>query len=120
MKIVLVHNYYQIPGGEDETLRRERELLRSAGHEVKEFVRWNSEITRTDIFAKAALAVRTVWADDSRKAMLAFLRAEKPDLVHFHNTFPLMSPSVYYACREAGVPLCKPSTMRAFFVQEEV
>ncbi len=105
MRIVLAHNYYQIPGGEDETLRRERELLTSEGHYVKEFVRWNSEIKRTDILAKITLAARTVWADDSRKAMLAFLRAEKPDLVHIHNTFPLMSPSVYYACREAGVPV---------------
>jgi glycosyltransferase involved in cell wall biosynthesis len=105
MRIVLVHNYYQIPGGEDETLRRERELLRSAGHYVTEFIRRNSEITRTNILAKATLAVRTVWADDSREAMLAFLRVEKPDLVHVHNTFPLMSPSIYYACREAGVPV---------------
>jgi glycosyltransferase involved in cell wall biosynthesis len=105
MRIALAHNYYQIPGGEDETLRREQELLESAGHHVKAFIRRNDEITRTDLLAKAILAVRTVWAEDSRKAMLAFLRAEKPDIVHFHNTFPLMSPSVYYACREAGIPV---------------
>ena len=105
LRVVVAHNYYQIPGGEDETLRRERELLRSEGHQVKEFIRRNSEITRTDILAKVSLAARTVWGGDSRKAMLAFLKEEKPDLVHFHNTFPLMSPSVYYACREAGVPV---------------
>jgi glycosyltransferase involved in cell wall biosynthesis len=105
LRVVIAHNYYQIPGGEDETLRRERDLLRSAGHHVNEFIRRNSEITRTDILGKIALAGRTVWGGDSRKAMLAVLRAEKPDLIHFHNTFPLMSPSVYYACREAGVPV---------------
>ncbi len=105
LRVVIAHNYYQIPGGEDETLRRERELLRSAGHHVNEFIRRNSEITRTDILAKITLAGRTVWGEDSRKAMLAVLQEEKPDLVHFHNTFPLMSPSVYYACREAGVPV---------------
>jgi glycosyltransferase involved in cell wall biosynthesis len=105
LRVVIAHNYYQIPGGEDETLRRERELLRSAGHQVKEFIRRNSEITRTDILAKVTLAARTVWGGDSRKSMLAFLKEEKPDLVHFHNTFPLMSPSVYYACREAGIPV---------------
>jgi glycosyltransferase involved in cell wall biosynthesis len=101
----VAHSYYQIPGGEDETLRREQDLLRSAGHYVKEFIRRNGEIAPTGFVAKAALAVRTVWADDSRKAMLAFLQTERPDLVHFHNTFPLMSPSVYYACRTAGVPV---------------
>ena len=105
LRVVIAHNYYQIPGGEDETLRRERDLLRAAGHHVNEFIRRNSEITRTDILGKIALAGRTVWGGDSRKAMLAVLRAEKPDLIHFHNTFPLMSPSVYYACREAGVPV---------------
>lgn len=105
LRIVLAHNYYLIPGGEDETLRREQELLRSAGHQVKEFVRRNSEISRTDIVEKITLAMQTVWGNDSRKEMLAFLKAEKPNLVHFHNIFPLMSPSVYYACREAGVPV---------------
>jgi glycosyltransferase involved in cell wall biosynthesis len=105
LRVVLAHNYYQIPGGEDETLRREQELLRSAGHYVKEFIRDNSVITRTDFLAKTALALGTVWSIDSRKAMLTLLKEEKPDVVHFHNTFPLMSPSVYYACRDAGVPV---------------
>lgn len=104
-KIVIAHNYYQLSGGEDETMRREGELLRSAGHEVREFIRRNSEIARSNIVGRAALAVRTVWSEDSRKSMLAFLKQEKPDVVHFHNTFPLMSPSVYYACRDAGVPV---------------
>jgi len=105
LRIVVAHNYYQIPGGEDETLRRERDLLRSAGHSVKEFIRRNSEIAPADIVAKMSLAARTVWAGDSRKAMLQFLREENPHVAHFHNTFPLMSPSVYYACQEAGVPV---------------
>ena len=105
LRVTLAHNYYRIPGGEDETLRRERDLLRSEGHHVNEFVRRNSEIAHTDILAKITLAGRTVWGGESRKAMLAFLKEEKPDLVHFHNTFPLMSPSVYYACRDAGVPV---------------
>jgi hypothetical protein len=72
MRIVLAHNYYQIPGGEDETLRRERELLTSEGHYVKEFVRWNSEIKRTDILAKITLGGRQPKGDagisESRKA----------------------------------------------------
>lgn len=105
LRIALAHNYYQIPGGEDETLRREQELLRSGGHQVREFIRRNSEIPDGNFVAKITLAARTVWSEDSRKAMQEFLKTEKPDLVHFHNTFPLMSPSVYYACRDAGVPV---------------
>ena len=105
LRIVLAHNYYQIPGGEDETLRREGELLRANGHYVKEFIRRNSEVNWTSFVAKAAAAARTVWAGDSRKAMLSFLKEEKPDVAHFHNIVPIMSPSVYYACRDAGVPV---------------
>lgn len=105
LKIVIAHNYYQLSGGEDETMRREGELLRAAGHEVNEFIRRNSEIARSNIVGRARLAVKTIWSEDSRKSMLAFLKETKPDLVHFHNTFPLMSPSVYYACRDAGVPV---------------
>jgi len=105
LKIVVGHNYYQIPGGEDETLRRERQLLLSAGHEVREFIRHNREIKRSHIFEKAMLAAGTVWASGSRDAMFEFLQREKPDVVHFHNTFPLISPSVYYACRDANVPV---------------
>jgi glycosyltransferase involved in cell wall biosynthesis len=105
LRIVIAHNYYQLPGGEDETLRRERDLLRSAGHEVLEFIRHNHEIERSDIVGKMSLAVRTVWAEESRTALLAFLKQVRPHVVHFHNTFPLMSPAVYYACRDAGVPV---------------
>jgi glycosyltransferase involved in cell wall biosynthesis len=105
LRIVVAHNYYQIPGGEDETLRRERELLCAAGHEVVEFTRHNHEIARSDIPGKMKLAVGTVWAEDSRKALFAFLKDARPDVVHFHNTFPLISPAAYYACRDAGVPV---------------
>jgi glycosyltransferase involved in cell wall biosynthesis len=105
LRIVLAHNYYQIPGGEDETLRREGELLRANGHYVAEFIRRNSEINWTHIVSKIAVAARTVWAGDSREAMLSFLKEEKPNVAHFHNTVPLISPSVYYACRDAGVPV---------------
>jgi len=105
LKIVLAHNYYMIPGGEDETFRREGELLRSNGHYVTEFIRRNSEIDWTHPVSKISVAARTVWASDSREAMLSFLKKEKPDVAHIHNTVPLISPSVYYACRDAGVPV---------------
>jgi glycosyltransferase involved in cell wall biosynthesis len=105
LKVVIAHNYYQLSGGEDETMRREGELLRSAGHDVKEFIRRNSEIAPSNVAARAGLAVRTIWSESSRKSMLAFLKETRPDVVHFHNTFPLMSPSVYYACRDADVPV---------------
>jgi glycosyltransferase involved in cell wall biosynthesis len=93
MKLLLVHNRYRQPGGEDEVFLRQSELLRSAGHEVLEYTRHNDEIADGGILSKSNLAARTLWAWDSVARLRALLRREKPDLVHFHNTFPLISPA---------------------------
>src|SRR6266550_2627380 len=105
MKLLLVHNRYRQPGGEDEVFLRQSELLRSAGHEVLEYTRHNDEIVDGGILSKANLAARTLWAWDSVARLRALLRREKPDLAHFHNTFPLISPAAYYACQREGVPV---------------
>ena len=65
MKLLLVHNRYRQPGGEDEVFLRQSELLRSAGHEVLEYTRHNDEIVDDGILSKANLAARTLWAWDS-------------------------------------------------------
>lgn len=105
MKILLVHNYYQIPGGEDEVLRRERQLLVSHGHQITEYMRHNDEINEYGLWKRTTLAARTVWAWDSHAALRTLIDRDRPDVAHFHNTFPLVSPSAYYACRDAGVPV---------------
>jgi glycosyltransferase involved in cell wall biosynthesis len=105
MKLLLVHNRYRYSGGEDQVFRRESELLRSAGHHVLEYTRDNAEITENGMLDKAKLGMRTLWAWDSREELGTILQKEKPQVVHFHNTFPLVSPAAYYACREAGVPI---------------
>lgn len=104
MKILLAHNTYQHPGGEDEVFAGERDLLRSVGHEVVEYVRDNDEIRDYGIWDKATLSLRTVWAWDSARELRDLLKREKPDLAHFHNTFPLISPAAYFVCREFEVP----------------
>jgi glycosyltransferase involved in cell wall biosynthesis len=105
VKILLVHNSYQQPGGEDSVFEAERELLLAAGHQVEEYVRHNSEIAEYGLWAKTTLGARTLWAWDSCKELRARLQRNRPDLVHFHNTFPLISPAAYYTCRKAGVPV---------------
>jgi glycosyltransferase involved in cell wall biosynthesis len=105
MKVLTAHNYYQWPGGEDTVFASEQELLRSVGHQVVTYIRHNDEIAAYGLWQKGTLGLRTVWAWDSYREIKALLRAEKPDVAHFHNTFPLISPAAYYACREAGVPV---------------
>jgi glycosyltransferase involved in cell wall biosynthesis len=103
--ILKVHNLYQQPGGEDESVRSECTMLAQAGHSVIRYSRDNHEIAAYGLIEKISLAPRTVWAWDSCDHIRALLRAEKPDIVHFDNTFPLISPAVYYACKDAGVPV---------------
>jgi glycosyltransferase involved in cell wall biosynthesis len=105
MKILLVHNSYQQPGGEDIVFEQERQMLERAGHQVSVYVRHNDEIKGYGLWRKAGLALQTVWASDGYGDVRALLKRAKADVAHFHNTFPLVSPAAYYACREAGVPV---------------
>jgi glycosyltransferase involved in cell wall biosynthesis len=105
MKIVVAHNTYQLPGGEDEVFRSETALLRAAGHEVFEYVRDNREIRQNGLISRAQLAASTVWSRGSYGELRDLLARVEPDVAHFHNTFPLMSPAVYDACIDAGVPV---------------
>ncbi len=105
MRVLVIHNFYQQPGGEDAVFRAEVELLRGAGHDVRVFEIRNDEIEGYGAFEKAALAARTVWSRKSARALAKELERFRPDIAHFHNTFPLISPSAYYACRKAAVPV---------------
>lgn len=105
MKLLIAHNRYRNPGGEDEVFSREVELLRSAGQDVVEYTRHNNEISELGILSSVKLGMRTLWAWDSAKELRSLLRKERPQLAHFHNTFPLISPAAYYACKEAGIPV---------------
>ena len=105
MKILLVHNSYQQDGGEDEVFANERELLLSNGHEVVEYIRSNEEIRDYGIWDKTTLGLRAIWAWDSERELRELLKQERPDVAHFHNTFPLISPAAYSACQDAGVPV---------------
>ena len=105
MKILLVHNSYQLPGGEDVVCARERDLLRAHGHEVREYLRSNHEIEQFSGLKRLKLAVNVTWNADSKNEFAEQLREFRPDLVHVHNTFMVISPSIYSACREHGVPV---------------
>ena len=105
MKLLLVHNYYQQRGGEDVVFENEKSLLCEAGHTVVTYTRSNEEVARYGWVQRASLAPRTIWAWDSIRQLRATLATERPDIAHFHNTFPLISPAAYLACKEAGVPV---------------
>jgi glycosyltransferase involved in cell wall biosynthesis len=105
MKILLVHNAYQQPGGEDVVFQLERDMLRGAGHEVLEYRRFNDEIKDYSIVKRIGLLGKTVWAGDSYRDITNLLKQYKPAIVHVHNAFPLVSPSIFWACKAENVPV---------------
>ncbi len=102
MKVVLVHNYYQHPGGEDRVFEAECALLARHGHEV---VRYTETNDRIHGMARVPLALGTLWSRGTYRRFRALLRRERPDVVHFHNTFPLISPAAHFAAKAQGVPV---------------
>jgi glycosyltransferase involved in cell wall biosynthesis len=105
VKVLVVHNRYQHAGGEDEVFAAECRLLRDNGHDVHEYVRTNEEIVAVGPAARIRLAAGTVWARTEQRSLRDVIGRVAPDVAHFHNTFPLISPAAYYTCREAGVPV---------------
>lgn len=103
--VLMVHNLYQQYGGEDSVVAAEVRLLEAHGHRVVCYYRHNDELRSGGAFGKLVAGINTVWAQQSLCDVRTLIATEKPDIAHFHNTFPLISPSVYYACAAAGVPV---------------
>jgi exopolysaccharide biosynthesis WecB/TagA/CpsF family protein len=105
MKILLAHNSYQQAGGEDAVVAAEAALLAERGHQVITYRRSNEELNGDGLIGQALVGLRTTWSSRSHREIAQLLKREKPDVAHFHNTFPLISPAAYYACEEIGVPV---------------
>jgi len=105
MKIVVVHNTYQQRGGEDEVVAAESAILERNGHRVVRYSRNNDEISSLSRSQQLLLVRDFIHSEKSKRELFALLQTEKPDVVHIHNTFIMISPSVYEACRDAGIPV---------------
>lgn len=102
MRILSIHNKYQIRGGEDESCLAEQTLLRKMGHEVDVYEESNDRIAELTAYD---LAIKTIWSRESYQTVERKLQQHKYDLVHIQNFFPLISPAVYYAARKQGIPV---------------
>ena len=100
MDILVAHNYYKQPGGEDQCVAAEVAMLAAYGHTVSQFTLRNDAI---DDMNGLQAAARTLWSRAAARELRAVIRARRPQIVHFHNTFPLISPAAYYAARAENV-----------------
>ena len=99
LRVAVVHNRYQQPGGEDQVFEREAALLQDAGHEVLRYEVHNDAI---DSSSAVGVAARTVWNATTYRVLRHVFADFRPDVVHVHNTLPLVSASVFAAARRAG------------------
>ncbi|WP_326784788.1 glycosyltransferase [Streptomyces sp. NBC_00151] len=124
MHVLVVHNRYASaqPSGENKVVDQEVALLREAGHQVELFERRSDDIAARSLPGKVAVPLLVPWNPAVRSELADRLRADRPDVVHVHNVFPLLSPAVLAACADAGVPavatlhnytqICPPGTLQ--------
>ena len=105
LRILIVHNKYQIPGGEDTVVQNEMTMLKKYGHEVFLYERNNSEMKNYGMKEKLVLPFNTIYSKQTKKEIKELLKKNNIDLVHVHNTLLLISPSVYDAAKECNVPV---------------
>ena len=101
MRVLAVHNHYQLPGGEDAVFAAETKALEEAGHEVERLTIDNHSIDGALAAIKAAGSA--VYNAQSRQIVADRIARFRPDVMHVHNLFPLLSPSIFDASKEAGV-----------------
>jgi glycosyltransferase involved in cell wall biosynthesis len=102
MRILVAHNAYQQRGGEDAVVEAEIALLRAYGHEVEYFGLHNDALKQ---MSRTAAAVTAIWSQRSANAVDKLCNAFAPHLIHVHNTFPLISPSLYWTAARHKVPV---------------
>jgi len=100
-RILLVHNFYQIGGGEHTVFENEKAMLLENGHQVYTYTRSNDELKKSK-WKLLLLPFSTTWSLRTWREVRRIVREKNIDIVHCHNTFPLISPSVYYAARSGG------------------
>jgi glycosyltransferase involved in cell wall biosynthesis len=102
MRILVAHNAYLYRGGEDTVVEAEIALLRRHGHEVVLYRRDNAELDALPLWQAA---MDSVWSKRTVMEAGRLLASFRPHLIHAHNTFPLISPSLYGIADELGIPV---------------
>lgn len=107
MRVLVVHNRYQssMPSGENRVVDIEVEGLRAAGHEVLTYLRSSDELGGLSAREKAGLVVSPVHSRRAVADVTRLLDTGRPDVLHLHNPYPLVSMGVVSAAARAGVPV---------------
>lgn len=102
MRILLAHNYYQQKGGEESVFHAEADLLEARGHFVHRYTMNNEKVSEMN---SLAVAKATIWNSRTYRELRSIINQGNFQIAHFHNTFPLISPSAYYAAKAENIPV---------------
>ena len=102
MRILQVHNFYQQPGGEDQVFIAEHDMLVQHGDIVEQYTVHNDAIKR---MSGIDIGLRTIWNPDTARSLEKRIRETRPEIIHVHNTFPLISPALYYVAHKHRIPV---------------
>lgn len=105
MIVMQVHNQYFHAGGEDAVVEAEGRLLAANRNVIKKVVVANSDLETATVGSRLRTGIDATWSQDAYGIVRASLRRDRPDVMHCHNTFPLLSPAVYHAAAHEGVPV---------------
>lgn len=103
-RVLLVHNYYgsTAPSGENKVFEAEKAMLEKRSVCVETYTRCSDEIRNGSVKGLIKGALCTVANPFAARALTRKIKAFKPEVVHFHNTFPLISPLALRAAHQAG------------------
>lgn len=104
-RILQIHNFYQIPGGEDVVVRNEQRLLEEHGHQVYTYYRTNKELNEGGKIKKLLIPFTAVYSFRTYREVKRLIKEHQIDIVHVHNTLMMVSPSVFYAAFRCHVPV---------------
>lgn len=105
MKILLVHNRYLSRGGEDSVFQDEKQLLEHNGHTVVTYLRDNEETQHYSILRKLLFPFSLIFNIKTYRDIKRIIKQQQPDIIHVHNFFPLISPSVFIAAKRNKTPI---------------
>ena len=107
MKILAIHNFHRkgSASGDDQVFKSETALLESHGNTVIRYTVSNDEFDNAGVLGKIKATFGMLWSFKHYKAVERIIEKEKPDIVHVHTFFPLLSPSILYAAKRSGTPV---------------
>lgn len=104
MKVLVIHNFHRkgSASGDDQVFKSETALLESHGNEVVKYTVSNDAFDNAGVIGKILATLGMLWSFKNYKAVQHLIEKEKPDIVHIHTFFPLLSPSILYAAKRSG------------------